>query len=94
MKNENLTLMSFNILCDKPSDERIERLIAMTKKYSADSIGMQEVTPYWLSFLKPALSDYECVAAVSGIVHPLFAYFVRQGRAQLHFLQQKQAEAR
>ncbi len=61
MKNENLTLMSFNILCDKPSDERIERLIAMTKKYSADSIGMQEVTPYWLSFLKPALSDYECV---------------------------------
>ena len=61
MAENRYSLMSYNILCDKPKPERIERLIATVKKYNADTIGMQEVTPYWLSFLKPALDNYICV---------------------------------
>ena len=62
MAENKYSIMSYNILCDKPKPERIERLIATVKKYEADTIGMQEVTPYWLSFLKPALEDkYVCV---------------------------------
>ena len=61
MAENKYSLMSYNILCDKPKPERIERLIATVKKYEADTIGMQEVTPYWLSFLKPALDNYICV---------------------------------
>ena len=62
MAENKYSIMSYNILCDKPKPERIERLIATVKKYEADTIGMQEVTPYWLSFIKPALEDkYVCV---------------------------------
>ena len=62
MAENKYSIMSYNILCDRPKPERIERLIAMLKKYEADTIGMQEVTPYWLSFIKPALEDkYVCV---------------------------------
>ena len=61
MAENKYSLMSYNILCDKPKPERIDRLIALVKKYEADTIGMQEVTPYWLSFLKPALDNYVCV---------------------------------
>ena len=56
MAENRYSLMSYNILCDKPKPERIDRLIALVKKYNADTIGMQEVTPYWLSFLSPRLT--------------------------------------
>lgn len=58
-----LTSMSFNILTTKPDDTRFAAVVERITKVMPDTVGLQEVSPYWMSKLKPELAKhgYECI---------------------------------
>ena len=57
-----LTAMSFNILCSKMDNDRIERVIQMITNYMPDTFGVQEATPQWIKLLDREFGDlYEYV---------------------------------
>ncbi len=49
--------MSFNLLCAMVTKERAEAVIQTIKKYSPDTVGIQEATPQWMDILRTALGD-------------------------------------
>ncbi len=54
--------MSFNLLCAPPSEQRADALVQTIKKYSPDTVGVQEATPQWMQILREGLGDeYEFV---------------------------------
>ena len=61
--SEALTMMSFNILTTKPSDARFAAVVKRITDVMPDTVGLQEVSPYWMSKIKPELEKvgYECV---------------------------------
>ncbi len=57
--------MSYNILCfDKEGHEREKReplVLEIINKNNPDTLGVQEATPEWMSYLKNHLADYDYV---------------------------------
>ena len=53
-----LTSMSFNILTTKPSDARFAAVVKRITDVMPDTVGLQEVSPYWMSKLKPELAKH------------------------------------
>ena len=51
----NMTIMSFNILTTKPDEARINRVVQTILNADADTVGLQEVSPYWMDVLKERL---------------------------------------
>ena len=50
-----LSIMSFNILTTKPDEARINRVVNTILNADPDTIGLQEVSPYWMDILKDRL---------------------------------------
>jgi endonuclease/exonuclease/phosphatase family metal-dependent hydrolase len=49
--------MSFNILTTKPDEARINRVVNTILHADPDTVGLQEVSPYWMDILKKRLGD-------------------------------------
>ena len=60
---EALTSMSFNILTTKPDDTRFAAVVERITNVMPDTVGLQEVSPYWMGKLKPELAKhgYDCI---------------------------------
>lgn len=57
-----MKIMTFNLWVGGKSSSRCARVIEMIKKYSPDTIGLQEADAYWLNALKSAFDgEYVCV---------------------------------
>lgn len=73
-----LTAMSFNNLVSSVTDERQSAVIGMIRKYMPDTLGMQESSPSWMTYLKTNLSDMYAVVGTgrdggnSGEYNPIF----------------------
>lgn len=52
-----LSIMSFNILTTKPDEARINRVVNTILNADPDTVGLQEVSPYWMDVLKKRLGD-------------------------------------
>lgn len=48
----NMTAMTFNVYCGSFNTTRTNRVLSMMKSYTPDTIGIQEATPSWMTFLK------------------------------------------
>lgn len=63
--NKNLSVMSFNILYNQVTDERVARVVKTIAKAHPDTIGVQECTPKWLAFLCDLLpKEYTWVKSI------------------------------
>ncbi len=49
--------MSFNLLCANVTEERAAAVVEIIRRYSPDTIGVQEATPHWIEILKSGLGD-------------------------------------
>lgn len=56
-KMTQMSVMSFNILTTKPDEARINRVVTTILNASPDTVGLQEVSPYWMDILKERLKD-------------------------------------
>ncbi len=54
---KDMSVMSFNILTTKPDEARINRVVTTVMNYLPDTVGMQEVSPYWMSVLRTKLGS-------------------------------------
>lgn len=54
---DQYTIMSFNILTTKPDEARINRVVNTILRADPDTVGLQEVSPYWMDVLKNRLGD-------------------------------------
>lgn len=54
---DQYTIMSFNILTTKPDEARINRVVNTILHADPDTVGLQEVSPYWMDILKKRLGD-------------------------------------
>lgn len=53
--SNQLSIMSFNILTTKPDEARINRVVNTILNADPDTVGLQEVSPYWMDILKARL---------------------------------------
>ena len=61
VKREMLSVMSFNVWVGEVTEERIERVVTMIKRYSPDTFGVQEASAVWMNELSEAFPDYSYV---------------------------------
>ncbi len=55
----SMTAMSFNLLVNNVTEERVDRVVKMIKKHMPDSFGVQEASGAWMNALNTALgNDY------------------------------------
>lgn len=70
--SRELTIMTYNVLCDKVNSVRYQNVISDVLKQMPDSVGFQEVTgadnsTNWMQHLKDGLGDtYACVGVQRG----------------------------
>ncbi len=60
-----MRIMSFNLLCSGSSENVMKKRKKAAAKaiinYSPDTLGVQEATPAWMTWLKKSLTDYDFV---------------------------------
>ena len=56
-EEDSLYTMSYNIYYADLRPERMARVVEMIQKYNPDTIGLQEVTPEWRTYLIEAMGD-------------------------------------
>ena len=61
MKNDSIRMMTFNVWCRKPDEARIDRVVNIIRRYSPDTLGVQEATPFWMQVLSERLPEYAWV---------------------------------
>ena len=61
IQNTPIRSMTFNVWCRKPDEARVDRVISIIKKYSPDTLGVQEATPLWMEILSARLPEYAWV---------------------------------
>lgn len=60
-----MRIMSFNLLCSGSGENVMKKRKKAAAKaiinYSPDTLGVQEATPAWMTWLKKSLTDYDFV---------------------------------
>lgn len=81
----SLKTMSFNILCNQRTDERVAAVIDTIRRNDPDTFGVQEAAPAWMTILKDSFgAEYECVGeGRGGSSSEYSAIFYRKDRFNL-----------
>ena len=69
-KKTDVTVMTYNILCDDLTDERLDAVVQQIRAVKPDSFGCQEVKDYSKIYLQDVLKEYDsfCVSDESSNV--------------------------
>lgn len=55
--DHSMTSMSFNLLVNSVTPERIERVLTMIRRYMPDTLGVQEASEEWMAALREGLGE-------------------------------------
>ena len=84
--NQSLKAMSFNVWVSSPTEQRKESVKQTILKYLPDTIGVQEASPTWMSYLTGGLKDiyaYVGLGREGGTKGEHSAIFYRKDRFDL-----------